>query len=386
MKISRNLFVEIISLFLLLGIFNSSNIPIIGNTSIIVIFFLSNLIFMFYLVKLHVINIKYKNFIFFYCIFIFIYAMGIFTYPKMNSLKILTMGISLINLYFYSSNLYFDDLKFRIFHIGIPIYIAIFCIMKIGIIPYGDFWRCFLVYPFLMIYFLLIFYKRERKKFYIIEIFFLIYITLEVESRSVLIMIFVSLFIYYIWRFITKNKSIYRMTFFAIVIVLVLFTFFYLYLSTNTNELVFKVNEISQKLFNKNIFSGRQVLWIDAINLIKEKWMFGYGTGVLGGQLIGVDISLHNLYIQLLIQNGVFGLISFIFLLYSIWMLFYHNKNSFIVRLTASFFVASIVHNNFEIILLQNQVAMALFQWFIFSIGTSYAINKNNSNNNFKSK
>src|SRR5699024_1479582 len=121
----------------------------------------------------------------------------------------------------------------------------------------------------------------------------------------------------------------------------------------------------------KNLHSGRSQMWLVVVNKINNRPLLGYGTGASAGSLIGLDISIHNLYLQLLIQNGFIGLASFLVLLLSIWMLFWKSKDRFITRVSAAFFIASIVHNTFELILLPNHMAMAFFQWFIFAIGAS---------------
>ncbi|OIU67788.1 hypothetical protein BHE18_12490 [Rossellomorea aquimaris] len=121
----------------------------------------------------------------------------------------------------------------------------------------------------------------------------------------------------------------------------------------------------------KSIMSGRDDIWRPVIAAINEQPWFGYGPGTLPIDVTGIDLSTHNLYLQIALQNGYLGLLVFIILLLYFWIIFYRNLKDKTVRLVASFFIAILIHQSFEIALTQNQLSIGLMQWFIISVGIS---------------
>lgn len=80
------------------------------------------------------------------------------------------------------------------------------------------------------------------------------------------------------------------------------------------------INGLVQQLFNKDVtFSNRTVLWAQALLVIKENWLVGYGYGssiVNSFTLIGQQesFSAHNMFLQILLSMGVCGLVAFVFM------------------------------------------------------------------------
>ena len=59
--------------------------------------------------------------------------------------------------------------------------------------------------------------------------------------------------------------------------------------------------------------SGRITLYINALEMFKQKPILGWGSGVFAN-LYG--IGTHNIYLQLLAENGLIGFILFVTLLF----------------------------------------------------------------------
>ncbi len=369
MRIKDNFIIELTSLLILISVFN--NIEGLGIIRIITISALMFIGTFSLILKLFKGRKIYLRFFLTYSLFLTFYFAGVLIYPEVSSIKTFLQGVGLINFFVSFSLLDYSACKFRIMRVGIIFYIISFFLLKINVLNYTRFWRMYTLFPFLMTYFLVLYYIKEHKKKYIFMGIILILMLFQFNSRSVILMVLTAVFVYLSWNKIIKSKS--RYVIFLLLIFISVFLFMNIYINwfSNPNSITMKIQEFSQKAFGKNLYSGRQKLWINVLDKIKDNLVWGYGTGVGGGALIEAGMSVHNLYLQLLVQNGILGLGSFLILLISIWMMFWKSRIELLTRLSASFFIASIVHNTFELILLQNHMSMAFFQWFIFAIGIS---------------
>lgn len=367
-----NIIIEFTTLFILIGCLNTlENMNVIKLLSVFMLMAIGTLLLFFKTFKTMKIMRRQLIVLICYILFLMFYFIGVLVYPKLVSIKIFLQAFSLINFFLFFSEIDYSECKFIIMKVGISLYIGIFALMKFGVINYSKYWRMYILYPFLMLYFLVLLYKTEGKKIYVLMMATLVSIIFRTSSRSILLVALITVFVYMFWKRIIKNKFRYIAFLLLVFASIFLFMIIYVYWYSNPNSIVLIVNEFSRKVFGKNLYSGRQVLWSNVLVKIKDNLVWGYGTGVSGGALIESGISVHNLYLQLLVQNGILGLGSFLILLISIWMIFWKSRGHFLTRLSASFFIASIVHNTFELILLQNHMSMAFFQWFIFSIGAS---------------
>ena len=102
----------------------------------------------------------------------------------------------------------------------------------------------------------------------------------------------------------------------------------------------------------------------------------GYGTGTTLSSLNGITLSAHNLYIQIMIQNGLIGIFLFLSIIIAIWNILYYGKEDRIVKLCSSFLLGTLAINMFEVTFLQNNLSVMIMQWFFISVGVSRALNK----------
>lgn len=72
-----------------------------------------------------------------------------------------------------------------------------------------------------------------------------------------------------------------------------------------------------EKGINWNGTSGRDVVYVDAINIIKKSAIIGYGGG---GSYYEMNAYPHNFFLEVLIEGGVLYLVLFIILLITIFM------------------------------------------------------------------
>lgn len=183
----------------------------------------------------------------------------------------------------------------------------------------------------------------------------------------------IAMFIIVSWKAIRKNRRRYFLFFYAVIFTLVAFTVTYAYITEYS--WAYDVNSISRQYTGKNFISGRNNVWSDLLVLIKEKPWLGYGAGAQVDQYTNYDLSAHNLYLQLTLQVGIAGLISFFVFLQHIWVTLWSGRERNIVMVSSAYFISILVHQLFEVTLTQNNLVITFPIWLIIAIGLSHSTN-----------
>lgn len=131
------------------------------------------------------------------------------------------------------------------------------------------------------------------------------------------------------------------------------------------------INQLLIDTTQRSLYSGRQELWPLILVKISESPLIGHGSGATPQNLLNVELSSHNLYLQVLLQVGVLGLGVLIVLLLSIWDNMARALNIPRVRFAAAAFLSIILHQMSEVSLIQNQFAMGILQWTLIGLATS---------------
>ena len=96
-------------------------------------------------------------------------------------------------------------------------------------------------------------------------------------------------------------------------------------------------------------------------------------------RIAGINMSVHNTYLYILLQGGIVGLTLFFIFILSLWQKYYRFLNNHVTRLSASYLVGILVYLNFEVSLVGNTVGPGIFMWLVIGVGLIY-------NNNQKQK
>lgn len=187
------------------------------------------------------------------------------------------------------------------------------------------------------------------------------------SARSIFLSIAVMLITYVGWNFITKNRLIF--TSFIAAVIAALISFVYIYPNMYKWKSFQSLNNLTWEYTGKNLLSGREVIWEKTLSLLQEKIWFGFGAGATPSIVQGVELSAHNLYVQVAYQLGLIGLAILMLILLTIWFGFWKGRNDNKVRLSAAFFIGTLIQQSFEVTLIQNNMAIALMQWLIIGIG-----------------
>jgi len=201
---------------------------------------------------------------------------------------------------------------------------------------------------------------------------FLTFFLITISQRGSLLALNIFFLFYYIYPFIVKNNLIFRFSFF--INLFVLYGLVYLYLAYYNDP---TLNEISLKYFNKSFDTGRPIIWLEIIELINQKIWFGYGTNQSSNfiesyiKISSFDyrsLASHNLYLELILASGLFGLVLFAIFLNSIWVQFIIVKNSHWSRIGSSYFLSIMYYNLTTKTVFLGLPYMMLLFWLFISI------------------
>ncbi len=233
---------------------------------------------------------------------------------------------------------------------------------------------CFLTYGFIIC----VMNKREstiRKKhlfryidyFTILVAFVLmIYINWKSDARTAVLTAVGIIIVYMLFSISKLSELIIKKIFwigcmFAIVLTIA-------YINIHTFQWYETVNAYSLSSFGKNLDSSRPELW--SYSLDSLTWfevIIGQGTGILP-QYRGYQ-SFHNSFIQLIMQNGIIGLLPLMFVFKEFWYNFSVYFKDKICRMILSCIVGIIAYNLFETTLFQNKVFLGMCQWILVCMG-----------------
>lgn len=201
------------------------------------------------------------------------------------------------------------------------------------------------------------FFRTTKGKFIYLSFMLLaIYIT---GSRTSLGAVFLGIIVYFSWVIISKSK----MLFWSIFLCNIILAFFVIILFSNQAYDLDQINEISQNSTGKNFLSGRNIVWPILLELIFQQPVFGWGGGVIIGDVIGMDLSAHNFYLQLLVQVGFLGLVLFIALIFYVWKLIWKFRNQKLAASACGSFLIVLMSQNFEVTILQNNLVLSYPMW-----------------------
>ena len=216
-------------------------------------------------------------------------------------------------------------------------------------------------------------YKENKTK----KIDFLIYFPLLVLSNG-RIQIFSLIFMFIFIKFRknrVKNKFFYICMFLIFVICTFLITYYYP--KIYHNQLFYDVNLKVREITKKNLFSGRQYLWENALNNVRGHEIWGLGTdGSFEDIHYNNQISIHNQYLQVYYNHGLVGVIVVLLILGKIWMMLYKYTSKKTGMLVVLYFYSFLIINIFSVSLLQNNTFVACYFWSSLGIMLSILNNK----------
>jgi O-antigen ligase len=131
-----------------------------------------------------------------------------------------------------------------------------------------------------------------------------------------------------------------------------------------------------------NSYAWRKMIWTQGLLWMETKrYLFGYGLEsfiyysttffTMSG---GTHMGAHSVYVQLLFETGVLGLLAFIWLHFKLFLLLkpYYKTNKLMI-FTAIMFLLEFALNSYS----DNMLAYLSFNWYLwFVLGAIYAVGR----------
>ncbi len=210
------------------------------------------------------------------------------------------------------------------------------------------------------------FFLINNKHIFIKTVSFALFFILMTE-RTIAITMVIIYFVYIILGRLKRSRISYNALLVCVFIGVIGFT--YLYINLQYTNIGQYINQVFRTYTGGNFFSGRNNIWESAYRYIVDAKFFGYGLKSDVMTLPGIDKSVHNTYLYILIQGGIVGLLSFFFFISSLWKRLYRYLDNHIIRLSASYLIGILVYINFEVSLIGNTVGPGIFMWLVIGIG-----------------
>ncbi|AFT69992.1 O-antigen polymerase superfamily protein [Alloalcanivorax dieselolei B5] len=188
-------------------------------------------------------------------------------------------------------------------------------------------------------------------------------------SRTALGGMLSGMLLYFFWPALKSNRLLFWFTLFFIFF---LSSIMILLISGVLGDLS-DANQVMREISGKNLLSGRDVAWPIVIDLIKEKPFLGWGGGVNLSDITDFHFSAHNYYLQTAMQTGLTGLLFLLFSICCVWNALWFYRDGSLTRTASALFVVVIMSQNFEVTLLQNNMALSYPMWMLLGLAFGVA-------------
>ncbi|QNH51167.1 O-antigen ligase family protein [Acinetobacter venetianus] len=206
--------------------------------------------------------------------------------------------------------------------------------------------------------FLVIFFSKQTKFFYIFSLMCLGFIVLS-GTRSAILGLVVG---YFLFKIFNLQKALRYLSLFFLIVITILFFKSGLYDYLNSEDFAQLVIDKT----GKRLESGRFEIWeLIFSNMSFSNYIVGLGGGTDYEAIIGSKLSAHSGYVYIISSYGIVGL--FLFAMASIFSIIRLFKEGYYFSFLL--FVALLFREFFEVTLLHNSFPIALFFWAFLSNG-----------------
>jgi len=127
-------------------------------------------------------------------------------------------------------------------------------------------------------------------------------------------------------------------------------------------DLGWRISDLVRQYTGKNLFSGREDLWLLVIDQANSSKLIGIGPERTTSFLEILGYSAHNLYIQTFAECGYIGLV-FLCSLLVILFLELSYRGGYVCVFGQAFLLGVMIHETFEVTLTQNGLPVGLLIW-----------------------
>jgi O-antigen ligase len=238
------------------------------------------------------------------------------------------------------------------------------------------------IIAFLLLFFCIINIKESNIILRIMNIYnslFLITALFIATSRAAMLAFLVVIFIYLI------VKKLHKYIFALIAsIIIASQAFIFIYTKAKNTSLGTVLNDITVKFTGKNLFSGRDRIWREAVDEVIHTGDIWTGVGN-NTQYAGFNGYLHNLYVQLFYQSGFIGVLLISALILAIAFIAMKVKTYEVdhkFKVFFAYFVGILVLQIFEGHLIYKFEIITMLCWIIIALFVNKILMLNINNKN----
>ncbi|WP_204206528.1 O-antigen ligase family protein [Mammaliicoccus sciuri] len=368
----ESIFLFVVFILLYIATLNATGNSTIGKLSLWIVIVLTNLLFIIKKIR----NKKIEKIYLLFLLYVTGFVVSALITIQLNIFEIglnnIVQFCACMGIFFYFSSIDWSHVKINCAWITSLIFAFIHFIIWLGegfpsqfksIYPNSNLVGA---YMFIVIFFFVLRFKIiTTSKLLKYSILIPIILLWASDTRSVLLSLLISLIIYIIYPYLRKSKFIGNALFLIFMAIMLSIVFLYPLLPRwkyfNALE-----NWMLENM-GKSLMSGRSEIWTKIGYFIYQKPFFGYGPDKVASDFIGMKASTHNLYLNIVLQVGIIGLLLFFLILYTIFIKSY-MQNTLHSRIGISFFIGILIHQLFEVTLIQNQLSVGIFQWIIIAL------------------
>lgn len=305
---------------------------------------------------------------------ILIYLIAVIRFPTSTALSNFSSLLISIAVLVCFSNLDILSINEKIqrYMIGIQwIVIVIPKVFKSGINPVdGGYKSIFTTTTFMglfscmLVEVCVIFFLLSRKRIWIFYTAGWLYILWETKVRTAVVGIFTAFFLMVLFQWIKRIKKENLLWFGKWGLFLSLILIVVIYPQLDKFSWSEKLSHFVYLHTGKILLSGRNQIWKEAIYIIKESPILGYGLDYSQH----FPVAVHNSYLNVLLQTGIVGLL-FVLLFLNGFLNKMIRKNNSISRTIFIFSLVNLLMCSTEVMLLQGQIILQLIIWSLFGIG-----------------
>ncbi len=223
---------------------------------------------------------------------------------------------------------------------------------------------------FLFLYFIYLDNKTSKQSK---VVFSMIWIVTAIynEARTFVLLVPVFLVIYFYWNKLSRSFNRYKLIFYIVAFLLFVIPIIYIWLSESSYAYV--LNKYALRYTNSRFFSSRDLIWSQLLNnYYAGDVLFGGGHHI-SPKYVFTDLrSSHNTYVSVLTRTGIVGSVLFLNLLKNVWVRYYEFKSIPAVKLSAIFFLISLLKQSSELSLISNNIAVSVMNWLVIAYGLMY--------------
>lgn len=197
-------------------------------------------------------------------------------------------------------------------------------------------------------------------------------LTYKTQARTAFIVCLVFVIVRFILqrKYLSQKVKIYA--YWMLIAVCLLIPYVYIWLSRPKVKIGRRLDFFVTKYTGHQLFSGRNVIWQRVYDDIKEHYFWGNGIGyrikttdIYPGTK--VDLSTHNLFLHIILQVGIIGLVLFCIFLFLLWKQWASGK-SYRSKCMIAFMSALLIQQVFSLGLVSGKMGYAICTWSLLML------------------